>query len=321
MPTPMKTMMTGRRMARRRRGRAIHGWFNVDKPAGISSSDVVTKVRRATDAAKAGHGGTLDPLATGVLPVALGEATKTVSYAMDGSKTYRFVVRWGIATASDDGEGEAVETSDVRPGGAEIDAVLARFTGDIEQVPPAFSAIKVNGRRAYDLARRDQAVELAPRAVHIDALSLIEIQDTDHAAFEVKAGKGTYVRSLARDIAVALGTVGHVSSLRRTAVGNFRINDAISLDKLETLGHSAPASDILLPIETVLADIPALALTAQEANRLRHGQGVPVLPVASRSPFKDISQGDTVVAMADGRLVALAKIAGGEIRPVRVFNL
>jgi len=308
-------------MGRKRKGLAIHGWLNVDKPSGISSNDVVTRVRRATGAAKVGHGGTLDPLATGVLPIALGEATKTVSYAMDGVKTYRFRVRWGVATATDDAEGEVVETSDARPVAEEIADALSEFTGEIQQVPPAYSAIKVQGRRSYELARRDEAVELAPRTVRIDALELLDATDADHAELEMTSGKGAYVRAIARDLARRLGTVGHVAELRRTAVAGFSEKDAISLDKLEALGHIAPASDILLPVETVLADIPALALTLQEANRLRHGQGVPVLPVASRSPFKDISQGDTVVAMAEGRLVALAKIAGGEIRPVRVMNL
>jgi len=308
-------------MGRKRKGLAIHGWLNVDKPSGISSNDVVTRVRRATGAAKVGHGGTLDPLATGVLPIALGEATKTVSYAMDGVKTYRFRVRWGVATATDDAEGEVVETSDARPVAEEIADALSEFTGEIQQVPPAYSAIKVQGRRSYELARRDEAVELAPRTVRIDALELLDATDADHAELEMTSGKGAYVRAIARDLARRLGTVGHVAELRRTAVAGFSEKDAISLDKLEALGHITPASDILLPVETVLADIPALALTLQEANRLRHGQGVPVLPVASRSPFKDISQGDTVVAMAEGRLVALAKIAGGEIRPVRVMNL
>ncbi len=307
-------------MARKRKGLPIHGWFNIDKPAGLSSSDVVSRVRRYTGAAKAGHGGTLDPLATGVLPVALGEATKTVSYAMDGLKTYRFEVRWGIATTTDDTEGEMLEEHAARPGREAIEAALPNFTGDIEQVPPVYSAIKVNGRRAYDLARRDEEVELAPRQVHIERLSLVEVCDVNRAVLEMTSGKGVYVRSLARDLARALDTVGHVAWLRRTAVAGFHESDAISLDILEALGHSAAASDILLPVETVLDDIPALALTQQEANRLRHGQGVAVLPVASRSPFKDISQGDTVVAMAEGKLVALAKIAGGEIRPVRVMN-
>ena len=308
-------------MARRRGGIAIHGWLNIDKPAGITSNDVVTRVRRATGAAKVGHGGTLDPMATGVLPIALGEATKTVAYAMDGAKTYRFTVNWGIATATDDAEGETVATSEARPERAAIEAALARFTGEIEQVPPDYSAVKVAGRRAYELARKDEAVELKPRRVRVDALELLDCVDADTAVFEMTSGKGVYVRALARDLALALGTLGHVSRLRRTAVAGFSEKQAISLDKLETLGHIAPASSILMPIETVLADIPALALTLQEANRLRHGQGVPVLPVASRSPFKDIVQGDTVVAMAEGRLVALAKIAGGEIRPVRVINL
>ena len=299
----------------------MHGWRNLDTPAGISSSDAGNRVRRACDAAKAGHGGTLDPAATGVLPIAFGEATKTVAYAMDGAKTYRFVVRWGQATSTDDGEGEVIETSDARPDGAGLEALLSSFTGEIEQVPPVFSAIKVDGRRAYELARKDVPVELAARTVSIAEIRLVETPDADHAAFEVTAGKGTYVRALARDIARAAGTVGHVVSLRRTAVGPFQENHAISLDKIESLGHIAPDSSPLLPVETVLADIPALALTAQEAQRLKRGQTVPVLPVASRSPFKDIMQGDTVCAMSEGRLVALARIAGGEIRPVRVMNL
>ena len=308
-------------MGRRRKGRPVHGWLNLDKPAGISSSDAVNRVRRAFDAAKAGHGGTLDPAATGVLPIAFGEAPKTVAYAMDGAKTYRFVVRWGQATSTDDGEGEVIETSDARPDGAGLEALLSSFTGEIEQVPPVFSAIKVDGRRAYELARKDVPVELAARTVSIAEIRLVETPDADHAAFEVTAGKGTYVRALARDIARAAGTVGRVVSLRRTAVGPFQENHAISLDKIESLGHIAPDSSPLLPVETVLADIPALALTAQEAQRLKRGQTVPVLPVASRSPFKDIMQGDTVCAMSEGRLVALARIAGGEIRPVRVMNL
>jgi tRNA pseudouridine55 synthase len=308
-------------MARRRKGEPIHGWLNIDKPAGITSNDVVTRVRRATNAAKVGHGGTLDPMATGVLPVALGEATKTVTYAMDGTKTYRFTVCWGAATATDDAEGEVIGTAARRPARADIEAALAGFVGDIEQVPPAYSAIKVDGRRAYELARNNEAVALQPRRVRVDGLRLLDCPNADTAEFEMTSGKGVYVRALARDLALALGTLGHVARLRRTQVAGFSEKNAISLDKLESLGHIAPASSILLPIETVLDDIPALALTAQEVNRLRHGQGIPVLPVASRSPFKDIVQGDTVVAMAEGRLVALAKIAGGEIRPVRVINL
>lgn len=308
-------------MARKRKGRAIHGWLNLDKPAGMSSSQAVNRVRRCLDAAKAGHGGTLDPAATGILPIAFGEATKTVPYAMDGFKTYHFAVTWGVQTSTDDTEGGAVETHDHRPDAEAIEAVLKDFTGDVTQIPPIYSAIKIDGRRAYELARRDEAVEMQPRVVRIEEIRLLRMVDADTAEFEVTSGKGTYVRALARDIARAVDTVGHVAWLRRTAVGPFHEDNAISLDKLESLGHIALDSDQLLPVETVLADIPALALTQQEAQRLKRGQAVSVLPVASRSPFKDIEQGDTVCAMSEGRLVALARIVGGEIRPVRVLNL
>ena len=311
-------------MGRKRRGVPIHGWLIIDKPSGISSNDVVGRVKCATNAVKVGHGGTLDPLATGILPLALGEATKTVSYAMDGTKGYRFTVRWGEARNTDDAEGKVTETSDVRPAEDQITAVLGRFTGDIEQTPPVFSAIKIGGKRAYALARADKAPEMKPRTIQIEEIRLARMIDADHAEFEVRSGKGAYMRALGRDIATALGTVGHISELRRVSVGPFAEKDAISLDKLldklESLGHSAPLSEHLLPVETVLDDIPALALTQTEARRLSRGQAVPVLPVASRTPFKNISQGDVVCAMADGRLVALAKIKGGEIRPFRVMN-
>ena len=299
---------------------AIHGWLNIDKPTAVSSSAVVNQVRRTTNAIKAGHAGTLDPLATGVLPVALGEATKTVPYAMNSKKTYQFALQFGTTTTTDDREGEIVETSNARPVRAEIEAILPLFRGDIDQVPPVYSAIKVNGRRAYELARRDEKVELAPRRVHIHSLTILKVIDTDHVVLEVISGKGAYMRSLARDIARALHTVGHIAWLRRVAVGPFHIKNAISLDNLEMLGHSTHASSSLLPVETVLDDIPALALTTQEARRLRHGQGIALLPVANRSPCKGIHQGDTVRAMNNGKLAALAKIAGGEIRPVRVMN-
>ena len=309
-----------KRMAKRR-GVPIHGWLIIDKPSGLTSAGVVAKVRRLTNAAKVGHGGTLDPLATGVLPLALGEATKTVAYAMDGTKVYRFTVRWGEARTTDDSQGEVIETSDVRPTKAQIEAALPSFTGELDQVPPIFSAVKVEGRRAYALARADQPVELKPRRIRIDEFRLLGIPDADHAEFEVVSGKGAYIRSLARDISRAMGTVGHISVLRRTAVGPFREEEAISLDKLAALGHSAPLSELLLPVETALDDIPALALTEAEGQSLRHGQSVAALPVVSRSPSAGICQGAIVCAMAGGKPVALAQIKGAEIRPLRVLNL
>ena len=308
-------------MERKRRGKAIHGWIIIDKPGGLSSNAVVGRVRRQTGAAKVGHAGTLDPMATGVLPMALGEATKIVSYLMDGAKAYRFTVRWGEQRNTDDAEGEVVATSDARPAKEQILVVLGNFIGDIEQVPPVFSAIKIEGKRAYALARADQAPEMKPRTIHIEDLKLLSVVDADHAEFEAVSGKGAYMRSLARDLGTALSTVGHIAQLRRIAVGPFDEKQAISLDKLESLRHSAPLSEHLLPVETVLDDIPALALTETEARKLSQGQAIPVLPVASRSPLKNIGQGDVVRVMAEGRLVALAKINGGEIRPFRVMNL
>lgn len=308
-------------MGRKHRGKAIHGWIIIDKPGGLSSNAVVGRVRRLTGAAKVGHAGTLDPMATGVLPMALGEATKIVSYLMDGAKAYRFTVRWGEQRNTDDAEGEVVATSDARPAKEQILVVLGNFIGDIEQVPPVFSAIKIEGKRAYALARADQAPEMKPRTIHIEDLKLLSVVDADHAEFEAVSGKGAYMRSLARDLGTALGTVGHIAQLRRIAVGPFDEKQAISLDKLESLRHSAPLSEHLLPVETVLDDIPALALTETEARKLSQGQAIPVLPVASRSPLKNIGQGDVVRVMAEGRLVALAKINGGEIRPFRVMNL
>lgn len=308
-------------MGRKRRGRPLHGWLVIDKDAGMTSAAVVGKARRITGAAKVGHSGTLDPLATGVLPLAFGEATKTVSYVMDGAKAYRFTVAWGEARDTDDAEGAVTETSPVRPSVDAIQAVLATFVGEIDQVPPAYSAIKVDGRRAYDLARSDQSVELAPRPVRIDSLVLVETPDVDHAVFEAWCGKGAYMRSLARDLGRALGTLGHITALRRLAAGPFTEADAISLDKLEALGHSAPPERVLLPVETALADIPALALTVAEARRLHHGQPIAALPVASRSPLKEVAQGVVFCAMAEGKPVALACIEGGEIRPVRVLNV
>ena len=308
-------------MGRKRRGKAIHGWIIIDKPGGLSSNAVVGRVRRLTGAAKVGHAGTLDPMATGVLPMALGEATKIVSYLMDGAKAYRFTVRWGEQRDTAAAEGEVVATSAARPAKEQILVVLGNFIGDIEQVPPVFSAIKIEGKRAYALARADQAPEMEPRTIHIEDLKLLSVVDADHAEFEAVSGKGAYMRSLARDLGTALGTVGHIVQLRRIAVGPFDEKQAISLDKLESLRHSAPLSEYLLPVETVLDDIPALALTETEARKLNQGQAIPVLPVASRSPLKNIGQGDVVRVMAEGRLVALAKINGGEIRPFRVMNL
>jgi tRNA pseudouridine55 synthase len=308
-------------MAHSRRGIAIHGWIVLDKPVAMTSSRAVGAVRRIVNAAKAGHGGTLDPLATGVLPIALGEATKTMPWAMAGQKLYRFTLRWGEARDSDDAAGKVIAQSRARPDGAAIEAVLPRFIGRLRQRPPIFSALKVGGERAYDLARAGLAVELAERTIEIAALRLLGRSDADHAEFEAAVGQGTYIRALARDLGEALGTHAHVTALRRLSVGRFTLERAISLDNLDSLGHSAAASAYLLPVETALDDIPALALTEAEAHRLRCGQAVTPLRPSDRARIDQLGDGATVCATIDGKLVALVQVAQGGLRPVRVMNL
>ncbi|UYN94987.1 MAG: tRNA pseudouridine(55) synthase TruB [Enhydrobacter sp.] len=301
-------------MARRRKGEKVDGWVVLDKPIGVGSTQAVGRVRRAFGAQKAGHGGTLDPLASGVLPVALGEATKTVPFVMDGRKEYRFMLRFGEARSTDDAEGEVVGISAARPSDDAVRSVLSAFTGEIEQLPPAFSALKVAGRRAYDLARSGQEVVLAPRRVLVERLELVGRPDPDHAEFVVACGKGTYIRALGRDMARALGTVGCLAALRRTVCGPFREDGAISLSKLETLGHIPALFGVLAPVATALDDIPALALTGAQADRLRQGQ--PVLLPRDAPP-----SGAMVRAVHEATLVALARSDGSAVRPVRVFNL
>ncbi|HEX7005520.1 MAG TPA: tRNA pseudouridine(55) synthase TruB [Alphaproteobacteria bacterium] len=301
--------------------RPVHGWIVLDKPAGPSSAKAVAAVRRILGAEKAGHAGTLDPLATGVLPIALGEATKAMPYLADAPKSYRFTVAWGEARDTDDAAGRIVVTGAARPSAEAIRAVLPAFVGTIEQVPPAYSALKVGGRRAYALARADRPPKLAARPVRVDRLSLVAVPDPDHAVFEVRCGKGFYVRSLARDLAVALGTVGHVSALTRTAVGPFTLERAISLAKLERLGHSAAGSEYLFPVETALDDIPALALTESEADRLRRGLPVPIPRTARPESSRYLAEGAVVCAKSGGKVVAFTRVDGDLVRPVRVLNL
>jgi tRNA pseudouridine55 synthase len=305
-------------MARRRRGLPVSGWLILDKPQGMTSTQAVTKVRRLFDAAKAGHAGTLDPLATGVLPIALGEATKTVPFAVEGLKTYRFTVRFGAETDSDDAEGTVVTESAARPETEAIEAMLARFTGEISQVPPRFSALKVDGARAYDLARDKEEFELAPRVVSIERLALVARPDPDHCQLEAECGKGTYVRALARDFGRALGSCAHVEALRRTRVGGFGEEDAVTLAELEAVKDNATEHDTLTralkPIESALGDIPALALSLSDAARLRQGQ-----PVLLRGRDAPIFTG-TAYATSRGMLVAVGEMEAGEFRPKRIFN-
>jgi tRNA pseudouridine55 synthase len=300
-------------------GIGLHGWLVIDKPEGITSARAVALIRRATGA-KTGHAGTLDPLATGILPLALGEATKTVRFAAAGHKRYRFRIRWGVARETDDREGAITAESSVRPDTAAIEAALPRFTGILQQRPPAYSAIKIAGRRAYALARAGRPPDLPPRRIEIAELCLSGMPDPDHADFAAVVGEGTYIRSLARDLAEALGTLGHVVELRRLAVGRFTETQAISLDSAVALGHSLAASGHLLPIETVLDDIPALALTATEGARLRQGQRVTPQDERERERLARIDDGVIVGARVDRLLIALARIEDGHLRPVRIIN-
>lgn len=304
-------------MARKRRGNPVDGWMIIDKQSGMTSTQVVGAVRRLLNAAKAGHAGTLDPLATGVLPIALGRATKTIPHLSLRPKAYRFMLRWGESRTTDDAEGAVMETSDARPSEAAIKAALPRFTGAVVQVPPAFSAVKVKGERAYDLAREGETPELTPRTVTIYRIELLSMPDRDHAEFRVECGSGTYMRGIARDLARALGTVGHVAALRRLQVGPFVETGAITLDKLKDLGHIPPP---IAPVETVLDDIPALAVTGAEASRLRSGQSIALLRRADLERLESLKDGAELCVMAEGRAVALAKRDGATVRPVRLLN-
>lgn len=315
--------MSDKRHAKKKsKGVKVDGWLALDKPTGLTSTQALNRVKRVLTPQKIGHGGTLDPMASGLLPIAMGEATKTVAYTMEGTKTYRFTIRWGQATDTDDAEGEIAAENDVRPDAAQIRAAVPRFTGTFLQTPPAFSAVKVQGKRAYDIARDGGQPELKPREARVDTFELLSIDDEDHASFECTCGKGVYIRALARDLGQALGTYGHLTALRRTQVGGFREDHMISLETLEALGHSPGAFEHVLPVETALDDIPALALTDTEANRLRSGQSVSLLTRANLERLRKLDNGDIVCATtADGSPVALAKFERGDIRPVRVLNL
>ncbi len=308
-------------MSRRKpRGRPLDGWLIIDKPQGLTSTDIVNRVRRIFDAQKAGHGGTLDPLATGLLPIAFGTATKTVPYVMDGTKLYRFTLRFGEARDTDDADGQVIETTDVRPTDDQIRAALPAFQGDIMQVPPIFSAIKVAGERAYDMAREGRAPVLEPRPARVDRFELIDRPDADHAVFEVASGKGVYMRSLARDLAKACGSLGHIAVLRRLRVGPFLEANAIPLDKLRAPEDTAPASpNLLLPVETALADIPALALTPVEVTALRQGQAISLVALMGRIPGTADPEGGLVRATAEGRVIGLCRLEDGMMKPERIL--
>jgi len=313
-------------VGKRKKGNPVHGWVILDKPSGVTSTQAVAQVRRIFDAQKAGHAGTLDPLATGILAIALGEATKTVPYVQDAAKIYRFTATWGEARDTDDAEGKLVGTSDVRPDQAVIEAMLPRFTGPLTQTPPAYSAIKVGGERAYDLARQGEEVALEPRLVQVYEARLVEA-GPDQAVFEILCGKGTYVRSWVRDIARALGTLGYVSQLRRTRIGSFLEKDAVGLETLTPFMHSPAAFAYLKPLSTALDGIPALAVTGSDTVRLRSGNPILIranLFARMKDGFANDGgiQGQTVFLKDETDApVALAEIADGELRPFRVFQL
>lgn len=299
-------------MGRKRKGRAISGWLVVDKPAGITSTAVVNKVRWAFDAQKAGHAGTLDPDATGVLAVALGEATKTVPYITDALKCYRFTVRLGQSTTTDDAEGDVIASSDARPTDEQIEATLPQFRGEILQVPPQFSAVKVEGARAYDIARSGETMDLAARPLWVESLTMISRPDADHVELEMVCGKGGYVRSIARDLGAALGCHGHVVTLRRTWSGPFDAADGISLEEIDRLAKTPDLDQHLRPLEEGLADLPELPATAEGAARLRNGN--PGMVLAS-----DVEFGEEAWASHQGHAVAVGIYKAGELHPSRVF--
>jgi tRNA pseudouridine55 synthase len=309
-------------VGRRRKGDAVSGWICLDKPYDLTSTHAVGRIRRLFNAQKAGHAGTLDPLATGILPIALGEATKTVAFMVDADKAYRFTIAWGRTTATYDREGETLAESDVRPTVGEVETVLPRFVGEITQVPPIYSAIKVDGERSYDLARAGEAVELAPRTVTVHSARVAEAPDADHVTLEIECGKGTYVRAICRDLADALGACGHVSELRRTRVGCFSDKTAVTLEMLEDLGHKARQSEALLPVETALDDIPELAVTEEDAFRLKQGRPIVLVPRQVEAVKARLKPGcRTVSAMLGGVIVALCEMRAGRLEPSRVFHL
>ena len=313
-------------MARKKKGDKVDGWINLNKPVGMTSTQALGIVKRVLNAQKAGHAGTLDPLASGILPLALGEATKTVPYVQDSIKTYNFEVTWGEQRTTDDAEGVAIKTSDLRPARTEIEALLPSFHGDISQVPPQFSAIKVDGARAYDLARDGEEFELKTRTVYIELLEIIDYSK-DKTSFRCVCGKGTYVRSLARDMGERLGCYGYISKLERAAVGPFTLDNAISLDIFTGNGDKPTPEQVLLPLQTALDDIPVLALREQEATRLKNGN---VLTLLSKPDLDRMSKAGiewegnnivTALTVFDKKAIAIVEVEGPELHPIRIFNV
>lgn len=299
-------------MARRKKGRKLHGWLNLHKPAGVTSTAMVNKARWAFGAQKAGHAGTLDPAATGVLAIAFGEATKTIPYIADALKAYRFTVKWGEATNTDDAEGEVIATSDMRPETDAVTAALAGFIGDVMQVPPKFSAVKIDGERAYALARDGEDVSLSARPLYVESLALVGEPGADHAEFEMVCGKGGYVRAIARDLGELLGCYGHVTELCRIWSGPFDLHDALPADTLENGPNNAELDQYLLPLEVGLADLPEQKVGPEGAAKIRNGNPGPVR-------YSDIAFGEECWVSYDGQPIAVGTYRAGQVAPSRVF--
>ena len=300
---------------------AKNGWLVIDKPSGFTSFQIVKIIRKLYSIKKAGHAGTLDPLATGILPVALGEATKTIPYAMDTDKTYHFTVCWGDDRDTNDSDGSVIATSKKRPSEDSIINTLQNFKGKFAQVPPNYSAVKVDGRRAYELAREEKPVKLKARTVEVKSIKLLKILDPDHAEFCATTSKGFYVRSLARDLGLELGTFGHIVALRRSQVGTFYEKDSILLDSLLALEHSRDKFEALLPVERALDDIPALSLTESSAKRLRCGQAISVTEEANWLGERPERINKLAYATFNGKLLAVLTFQDNHLKPVRIFNL
>ncbi len=316
-------------MSRRKKGEDVSGWIVLDKPEEMTSTHAVSAVKRVFNANKAGHAGTLDPLASGILPIALGEATKTVPWLMEAEKTYLFTIKWGVSTKTQDREGEPTAESNVRPSPDQIRAALEDFIGEIEQVPPQFSAVKVDGERAYDIARSGEAVELEPRQVVVHEAELVGNEGADFATLRIRSGNVFYIRALVLDQAAKLGAEGHVWRLRRTAVGPFTEAQSVTLDELQLLGQKGAASERLNPVETALADIPALAINGEDAFKLRQGRPIVLLPHVMedlKPKFRDrtIAGQDAsraALALFQGKAVALGDVRAGKFKPTRVFHI
>ena len=307
---------------RNKQGRPVNGWLILDKAYDLGSTEAVSKAKGLFQAQKAGHAGTLDPLATGILPIAFGEATKTVPYIMDAEKRYRFTARWGAATTTDDTEGEVIATSDHRPAEADIDGILDRFTGEIDQTPPQFSAIKVGGERAYDIAREGETVKLEARRITIHSLTRVATPDDSHTVFEAVTGKGAYIRALVRDMARALGTEGHVSELRRVAVGPFHEDDAVTLAEVEALDGLEARDELLAPIAMALDSLPQASVGGPEAGRLRRGMACILTPAVAKGVRAGAAGGiDALLAVEGDAPVAICELDGLKLAPLRVFNL